>query len=139
MKLSILTLAFVILATLPQAFAMEHTTKTAHNPAVTAVMFFSTHCGSCKILDPRMKEALATVEEGKIDVVTFDFTNKDKIAATKTLAAEKGLDSVLQKFGARTGFVALVDKEGNVTDKINVSDDTAEIIAKLNKAIASAS
>lgn len=142
MKLSILTLAFVILAILPQAFAMEHGTDksvVAHEPAVTAVMFFSTSCASCKILDPRMKEALNGIEADKIDIVVFDFTNKNTIAATKALATEKGLESVLNEFGARTGFIALVDAENHITDRIGVDDNTLDIIVKLNKAIASAS
>jgi len=135
---SIVYLVALLIAVMPFTSHAEDMMKDAmmeKEAKPTAVMFFSANCGSCKILDPRMKEALAGFEEGAIDVVVFDFTNKDAIATTTALAEEKGLTNVLQEYGARTGFVALVDKDGNIADKINVSNDVEAIKTKLNALI----
>ena len=139
MKLTIFILAFAILAIIPQAFAMDDTTKIMAEPTLKAIAFHSDSCGSCKILGPKMKDAMGAINQDRIDVVKFDFTNKETIAKTKELANSKGVNNILQQFGAKTGFVVIVNKDGNVVDKLKVNDSTAEIAAKLAKAIASAS
>lgn len=139
MKLSLLTLALAILSFLPQSFAMEESMKSEmmhEKSPLKAVMFFSENCGSCKILDPRMKEAMAVINEDKLDVVKFDFTNEETKQATQTLAASKGLDAILSEHGPKTGFIALVNSNGEVVDKLTKTDETPEIAAKLAKAIA---
>lgn len=102
---------------------------------VTAIMFFSQQCTSCKILDPRMKKAMQAVNQNKINVVTFDFSNRDAIAKTKADAQENGLGDVLQKYGAKTGYVVLLNSNGQEIDKIKVGDDEKEIAHKLTNAI----
>lgn len=139
MKLSLLTLAFAVLTFLPQSFAMDGKTDTMTKTAVTAVAFHSDNCGSCKVLGPKMKEAMNAINQDKVDVVKFDFTNKNTIEATKILAANKNLNDILQQYGAKTGFVVLLNAEGKEVDKLKVGHDTPEIAAKLAKVIASAS
>ena len=141
MKLSLLTLAFALLAFIPQSYAMkDKMAGMAHEKAnIKAVMFFSENCGSCKILDPRLKEAMNAINQNKVDVVKFDFTNEATKMETQKLADKKGLGKILSEYGPKTGFVALIDKNGNVIDKLKVDHDTAEIAAKLAKAIASTS
>jgi len=142
---SLLTLAFAVLAFMPKAQAMDEMhSKTmmdnkpvmaAEAQNVRAVVFYSENCGSCKILDPKMKAAMAAVNTDKIDVVKLDFTSKETIEATKVLAVDKELGGLLQKFGAKTGFVTLVDANGQIIDKIGKNDTEAEIAAKVTKAI----
>jgi thiol-disulfide isomerase/thioredoxin len=143
MKTSLLTLAFAFMAFIPTVFAMDgamHKDKAmAKNTVVTAVAFHSDNCGSCKILGPRMKEAMQVINTDKVDVVKFDFTNKNTIAAAKALAKEKGINTVLQKYGAKTGFVVLLNAKGEEVAKLKVDDNTADIAAKLAKAIVEAS
>lgn len=141
MKLTLLTLAFAVLAFLPQSFAMEDSMHkdTMAKPVIKAVAFHSDSCGSCKILGPRMKEAMNAINTNKVDVVKFDFTNEESKAKTSALAESKGLTNILQDNGQKTGWVALVNKQGTIVDKIKVDDDTEAIAAKLAKAIASAS
>lgn len=136
MKLSILTLAFAILAFIPLSQAMD---KKASMANIKAVVFFSETCSSCKILEPRLTEAMNVINPDKLQIVKFDFTDKKKIMATKELAEKQNVNDILQKYGARTGFVSLVNKDGQEVDLINVDDNTADIAAKLAKAIASAS
>lgn len=140
MKLSLLTLAFAVLAFLPQSFAMDdkaHAMSDTSN--VKAVIFYSENCGSCKILDPRMKKALNAINKDKIDIVKFDFSSADTIAATKVSAAKLGLNDTLQKYGAKTGFAVLLDANGQEITKFKVDHDTADIASEMAKAIASTS
>lgn len=139
---TILTFALAIMAFAPTVFAMEHGhshDKMEEAAPVTAVVFYAVNCGSCKILEPRMMEAMKAINTNKINVVKFDFSSKETIAATKTLATEKGVDAVLQQYGAKTGFVVLLDKDGNEVNKLKVDDDASDIAAKVVKAIVEAS
>lgn len=143
MKFTILALAFAVLAGIPSlASAMEkemHADAMMAKPAVTAVVFYSDTCGSCKILEPRMASALEALNKDKIDVVKFDFSSEASTTATNSLAAEKNVTGLLNEYGKKTGFVVLLDSEGNEFDKLKVDNDTGEIAAKLAKAIATAS
>ena len=143
MKTSILTLAFAFMAFIPTVFAMDgmahKNAMTKATPVITAVAFHSDNCGSCKILGPRMKEAMQAINMGKVKVVKFDFTSKETIATTKTVAKAQGVDHVLQQYGAKTGFVVLLNGEGKEVGKLKVDDNTADIAAKLVKAIVEAS
>lgn len=140
MKFTLFTMAFALLAILPfSAQAGEQTTKDEASPLITAVSFHSDHCGSCKAIAPRMGTAKQIINPDKLSIVKFDFTSKESIEATNALAKEKDVDSLLQKYGARTGFIVLIDNAGKEVDKITVDDDTAEIAAKLATAIANAS
>lgn len=131
---SIIYLVALVIAVMPFTSHAENTmAKEELKPA--AVMFFSANCGSCKVLDPRMKEALADINKSALDVVVFDFTNRSAISQTKILAEEKALTSVLNEYGARTGFVALVDEKGRIVDEINVGHDVDAIKAKLKALI----
>lgn len=141
--LSLLTLAFITIAGLPNTVkAMDDhkmATPTVETSVIKAVAFHSDTCGSCKILGPKMKEALGVINKDRLDVVKFNFTDKDTIAKTRELAASKDVEAILQKFGAKTGFVALVNGKGEVVDKLNARDSVSEIAVKLAKAIAEAS
>ena len=133
MKSIIYLIALLIAVTPFTSHAEDKMAKEVLKPA--AVMFFSANCGSCKILDPRMKEALSDINNNALDLVVFDFTNRDTISQTKILAEEKALTSVLNEYGARTGFVALVDEKGRIIDEINVGHDVDAIKAKLKTLI----
>ncbi|MEM9468715.1 MAG: thioredoxin domain-containing protein [Pseudomonadota bacterium] len=138
---TLLTLAFAFMAFVPQAIAMDgsHDKMMEKKPSVKAVVFFSENCGSCKILDPKMKAAMKAVNTDAIEVVKLDFTSKETIEATKVLATDKELGGLLQKFGAKTGFVTLVDANGQILDKIGKNDTEAEIASKIASAIITAS
>ena len=134
---TLLTMAFALLAFIPQTFAMDGAMHkdAMEAPKAKAVMFYSDSCGSCKILDPKMTEAMSAINTDMIDVVKFDFSSKDTIEATKALATEKGVDSVLQSYGAKTGFVVLLDSEGNEVGTLKKDHSAAEIAAKVAEAI----
>lgn len=139
MKTTLLTLAFAMLAFIPQVFAMDDAAEATQAAPITAVVFYSDSCGSCKILEPNMMKAMTAINTAKIDVVKFDFSNKDTITATKALAVEKGVDATLQQYGAKTGFVILLNDKGVEVGKLGVDDNAAAIAAKLTAAIIAAS
>lgn len=134
MKLTILTLAFVLLAVLPQAMATEEAKS-----SVKAVMFFSENCGSCKILDPKFKAAMGVVNQDKIKFVKLDFTDNTTSQAALESAKEHNVENIVQQFGSKTGFISIVNNEGEIVGKITKSDSEADIAAKLTKAALKAS
>ncbi len=137
---TLLTLAFAVLAFIPQTFAMDnHEMAEKADPAVKAVVFYAVNCGSCKILEPRIEEAMKAINMNTVDVIKFDFSNKEAIESTKQLAASKNVEAVLNQYGAKTGFVVLIDQNGNEINKLKVDDDTAEIASKIVKAVVEAS
>jgi thiol-disulfide isomerase/thioredoxin len=137
---SLLTLAFALLAFMPQSHATDEAAMEEKPvPVVKAVSFHSDSCGACKVLRPKMMKAMGAVNMDKIDVIKFDFTNKETIEATKALAAEKGLTDLLQKYGAKTGFVVLVDARGKQVETIKFDDDPEDIAEDLVELILDAS
>ena len=134
MKFSLFLMAFALISVLPiTAHAFDETkmpvlkthggeahqdtmVKTEQSVAIKAVAFHSDSCGSCKVIGPRIVEALEIVNPNKVEMIKFDFTNKQTIEETKSLATAKNVDPILQKYGARTGWVALVDANGVVVD-----------------------
>lgn len=139
MKFTLFTMAFALFAMLPFSAQADETTTSEVMPVIKAVAFHSDNCGSCKILGPRIMKAKEAINPDKLSVVKFDFTNSETIEATKTLATQKGVNHVLQKYGAKTGFVILVNNAGEEVDTLKVDDNTADIAAKLATAIANAS
>lgn len=144
---SLLTLAFAILAFMPSAKAMDGHEMPMKDkmsmeetvPVVKAVVFYSDSCGACKVLKPKMMKAVQAINMGKIDMVKLDFTSKETIEKAKALAEEKNVTPILQKFGAKTGFVTLVNKDGEIVEKLNASDSVEDIAVKLAKSIVEAS
>jgi len=78
-----------------------------------------------------MKEALTQIDQDTLNVVTFDFSNRNAIAQTRQVAKDQNVNDVLMEYGARTGFIVLVDKTGNIVDKIDVNDNVDAIVEKL--------
>ncbi len=145
MKLTLMALALITMgAFIPSASAMDNhmndkKAMMADKAAVTAVLFFSENCGACKVIDPRLKEAESAFNDAKLDVVKFDLTNDATKLATKELAAAKGLTATMEQYAPKTGFALLVNAQGDVVDQIKVDHDTADIAAKIAKAIVQAS
>ncbi|MEM6812150.1 MAG: thioredoxin family protein [Pseudomonadota bacterium] len=140
MKTLLAILALALISLMPAAFADEHSKmgdkimEKAHNGA-HVVVFYSDTCGSCKIMDPVMKEAMGALNAEKYQVVKFDFSTAETIEATKTLAAEKNVDAVLQKYGAKTGFAIVLNSNGEEVGKLTKADNSAEMAAKISGAI----
>ncbi len=134
--LSILTLA--MLAITPQAIADAHGEKKAMmeekaQVATTAVAFHADWCGGCKILEPKMKEVMDSLDaetKAKFASVKFDFTDDTTKSASKKTAMEKGISNVFPAGEGKppTGVVKLIDNAtGTVLAKIHYKMSAEEI------------
>ena len=140
---SLLTLAFALLAFMPVSHAMEEKTMMEKDamvseeaaPKLKAVVFHSDNCGSCKVLGPKMKEAMQAINMDQIEVVRLDFTTKETIEASKALAENENVAGLLQKFGAKTGFVTLLNSDGEIVEKLGKDDTVEDIATKLATSI----
>ncbi len=102
-------------------------TASAESGKTSLVLFYADWCPNCKILDPKLKEALSDIDQDKLSMVTFDYTDRERILASKDLAAAKGLTDLQKSYGAKTGFAVLADESGKEISVIS-SEDSAEII-----------
>ena len=105
---------------------------------IRAVAFHSDNCGSCKILGPRLMEVSKAIDTDKFEIIKFDMTNKKSFAETKQLAMEKNVDNILEKYGKKTGFIVLVNDQGEQVDILKVDHDVDEMTAKIKLAIENA-
>lgn len=137
---SLLTLAFALLAFMPMAHAMDkEKAMETMQPKVKAVVFYSENCGSCKILEPKVAAAMKAINMDNIEVVKLDFTTKETIEASKALAEDKDISGLLQKFGAKTGFVTLLNSDGEIVEKLGRDDTVEDIATKLVRSIVKSS
>lgn len=139
MKFTLMTLTLALMTMMPFTHKAQAMDESATEAPITAILFYADSCGACKILDPKLKEALNAINQNKIDMVKFDFSNRTKIEETKALAIEKNLNSTLQKYGAKTGFVVLVNQDGEIVETLKADDDKGALAGKMATAIAQAS
>ncbi len=140
MKSLLTILALALIAVMPAAFANDHSMADKMDKDVKkldVIVFYSDTCGSCKILEPKMMDAMAVLNNDSFNVVKFDFSNKQTIETTRKLAKDNDVDATLQEYGAKTGFVVLLDNDGNEIEKLTVKDSAADIAAKLTSSVLS--
>lgn len=113
--------------------------KAAVAPRVIAASFTSAWCSSCRILEPRLAEAMPAFKDAAIEFVEFDFTfgETDEIAAR---AAAHGLTRLYDANKGATGFTVLVDaRSGEIIDTLTMNFTVADIRGALKRALAIAS
>ena len=121
-------LALLVTLGLP---VQSHAEEMAAKPKLVA--FHSDNCGSCKVLGPKLMEALNDTS-AEVEFVKFDYTDRTTIEKSKMLASEKGLTDLQKKHGAKTGFALLVSSDGSVAKKFTRGSDESDILAALNAA-----
>ena len=105
-------------------------------PAVYAVAFHSDNCGSCKVLGPKMGEAVSGFEADDLQVVKFDLTDEVTSAAALATATSHNWTEIYTSNAPKTGFVLLIDGETNeVLAKITKTMSADEIKAEIQKNI----
>jgi len=137
---SLFIMAFALFGTIATAGAMD---KYGHGDANAAGMkplaamdkpvvavFYADWCGSCKILDPKMKQAVGMMDKDAVDVVMFDLTDEETKAKSAALAGEKGLTDLYNAHAPKTGYAVLV-KDGKAAMRITKNDSVEVIKAKL--------
>lgn len=112
----------------------EPTEKTQVAKDIAGVYFYADWCGTCKLLEPRVEKARAEEKRSEdISFITFDMTDSESIARTKKIAKAEDLDSILQKYGAATGFLVLYDRANQETLRVLTSRDSGTTIQKAFK------
>lgn len=111
--------------------AMETKTK--------AVLVYADWCGSCKVLDPKIKAVQAMGPMPGVEFVTLDYTDKDAdnfYAQAKAAGVEEAVRAELDGT-IKTGWLLLVDVDDKrVLSKVTKADETAEIVTKIQDALA---
>lgn len=116
-------------------------TAPAEETRVLAVLSYADWCGSCKVLDPKIKAIQATNAFEGVEFATIDFTSRDKdafFADAETLGIG---ETMRTKFAdkVKTGQLFLVDLgSGEIISTVDKSMDDAEIIAAITEASTSA-
>jgi len=139
---SLFVMAFAIFGILSTAQAGDNDMKPlandTHKP--TVAVFFADWCGSCKVLEPNMKEALSQIEnKDALKIVMFDLTDDETKAKSAALAAENGLTDLYNERAPKTGFAVLVNDSGENPMTLTKTDSVEIIKAKLETFIATKS
>lgn len=129
---SLFIMAFAVFGFVSPASAME---PLIDNDKPTLAVFYADWCGSCKILEPKMEEAMASLDKDALHIVKFDLTDDVTKAESLKLADKNGLGVLYNKNTPKTGFAILV-KDGQEAVRLTKSDSVEVIKAKLETFIA---
>lgn len=104
-----------------------------------AVLLYADWCGSCKILDPKIKAVQDRGPMPGLEFVTLDYTDKNADNFYAQAAAAGVEDAVRAELDGtiKTGWLLLVDvDDARVLSKVTKADDAAKITAKIQAALA---
>lgn len=103
-----------------------------------AVLVYADWCGSCKVLDPKIKKVQAMGNISGLEFVTLDYTAKDA-AAFYAQADAAGVGAAVKTYldgTIKTGQLLLVDVDDQkVVGKVTKTSEPAEILTSLKEAI----
>ncbi len=110
--------------------------RTITSPKLIAVMFHSDYCGSCKAMEPRIKDAAEKLTDKPVLFVTLDLTDDKTKKQAELLAGALGLDKVWSENHTRTGFMKLVNADSKeAVETITVRHQAGDIVDKAAAAI----
>lgn len=134
-------LAFMAACGQTSVSASERATVSApaEDTRILAVLSYADWCGSCKVLDPKVKAVQAANRFDGVEFATIDFTSKDSdafFADAETLGVGETMRTT---FGnkIKTGKLYLIDLgTGNVISTVDRSMDEAAIASAISDAAA---
>jgi len=105
-------------------------------PQLVAVTFSSAWCAACRILSPRLADAMRAFENEPVRFIDFDFS----FGPSETLAAEAeqlGIADVYEQFKGATGFTVLVDPaSGKALSVLTAASSREDLRARIAAALA---
>jgi len=148
MKTPLLTSTFILVSALTacsQAEApkvapnnVENTAAKTMETKTKAVLVYADWCGSCKVLDPKIKKVQSMGNIPGLEFVTLDYTAKDSQTFYAQAEAEGVGEAVKNYLGGtiKTGQLLLVDVDDQkVVGKVTKTLEPAEILTSLKDAI----
>lgn len=117
----------------PRAAQVE-SVQIAELTPVSAVLIYADWCGSCKVLDPKLKAVLPQFEDRGVTLVTLDYTAKDKDAFYAAANAAGVGEAVRSALGdtVKTGQLFLVPEGASAhAQKVNMSHTEDEIAERI--------
>ena len=141
----LITSIFVLTALGMTACSQANTLQTESSKAVNtvevktkAVLIYADWCGSCKILDPKIKAIQSSVTIPGLDFVTLDYSDKNADNFYEQAEAA-GVGDAIKTYLAgtiKTGQLVLVDVDDQkVLSKVTKTFEPADITAALKKAV----
>ena len=122
----------IVVKTPVQAKTMQARTK--------AVLVYADWCGSCKVLDPKIKTVKAMGDIAGLEYVTLDYTNKmsnDFFAQAEASNIGVAVKAYFPDGKIKTGQLLLVDiDDQKVIGKVTKSLEAPEIVTALKDAVA---
>ena len=97
---------------------------------ITAVAFHADWCGSCQKIGPQLEKARGQADLDNMDVlfVKLDLTNATTRHQSALLASAIGLGDFYKENNGKTGFVLLVNENGEHVGKITKEHSSKDII-----------
>lgn len=138
--ISILALTGCSQAETPKVKAdnVDVTTTQASTVKTKAVLIYADWCGSCKVLDPKIKNVQAMGAMPGLEYVTLDYTAKDADVFYAQAEAAGVADAVRTYLNGtiKTGQLLLVDLDDQkVVGKVNKTLEQGAIVTALKEAI----
>jgi thiol-disulfide isomerase/thioredoxin len=103
-----------------------------------AVLIYADWCGSCKVLDPKLKKAKEIGPMPGLEFITLDYTDKNS-ASFYAQAEAAGVGEAVEKYlngTIKTGQLLLVDVDDKkVVGEVTKTFEPSEIISALKDAI----
>ena len=117
------------------------TTEAGTESRVAAVLMYADWCGSCKVLDPKLKAVQAKGDIKGLDYVVLDYTARDTAALFSAADAASVGPAIRTRFAekVKTGLLVLVDLgTGEIISELNKTMSEAEIEAALKSSVQAA-
>ncbi len=115
----------------------SETVQAEETARLAAVLVYADWCGSCKVLDPKVKEAQAAELGDGISFITLDYTARDADAFFAAADNAGVGEAVRAELGdtVKTGVLLLVDVDDKrVVGKVLKTMSVEEIVAALTSA-----
>lgn len=99
-------------------------------PAETyGVLFYADWCASCKVLEPKIKEARASLaKDTPVLFVTLDLTDEGSRNQAAMLASLVNIESIYAAHSGKTGFMLLVDAKSKEVRQTLTKTDSLQTI-----------
>ncbi len=105
----------ILVITLLAGIAAMTPAQAQQRPDMYVVIFRADWCGPCKIVEPKLASALATLRDPAIEVITIDITTPPRTEQSAHLAFDRNIVAQYNQWYGVTGFAAMIDADTKQT------------------------